>query len=187
MSLCIGIDFSTKRVDLAAIPLGLDARGGPWRVSVPRDKSEQLIAFGGRAIDEAMLRIGYLAGYDAALAINPEATVEQISHSVRMTHVDIISACLEKPAGRHVHPSLWELYGALGANLLRRCHAVTGLYPVEWRTAIGLEGRAKNSKEAGNERVRDLYTAAATWDEHELDALGIATAWRLIQWEAIPA
>lgn len=160
MSLCIGVDISTKRIDLAAIPL---------------DPDDEFLT----GVTPCKHRINVTDRY-VELRQN---IVRAIASLEEITGADVMTAAVEKPAGRFVHPSLHEIHGVVRCSLPQHI-ASTGLYPVEWRQALGLTGRDKNNKQAGNDRVRTLYSDAAAWDEHELDALGIATAWRTIQWEA---
>jgi len=157
VSIVVGIDLSTKRIDLAAIPLDPDDTRYPL--------CETLYA----GTDfTSIFRVG-----------------EPIRSAIRWFEYrllrDTTTLAVEKPAGRHVHPSLHELHGIIRASIPTRIQT-TSLYPVEWRQAIGLTGRDKNNKAAGNRRVIELYPACDAWDEHQLDALGIAHAWRAIQW-----
>lgn len=155
MSLCLGIDLSTKRVDLAAIPLDPDIDRPPLWLSVDRTETYADLY---RGIRDSLFDFSW-DGHDIA------------------------TVAVEKPAGKFVHPKLHELHGAILASIPQYI-ASTSLYPVEWRQALGLVGKAKNNKAAGNARVLELYPMCESWDEHQLDALGIARAWRDIQWRA---
>lgn len=154
MTLCVGVDFSTKRIDVVAIPLDPDVPGGPWK---------------------AHRKVG--ADRYADVHAHVRSAIVQLYHK---TGMDVVTVCVEKPAGR-VHPSLHELHGVIRAAIPASIPS-TSLYPVQWRQAIGCTGR--DSKVAGHERILDLYPACGDWDEHELDALGLAHSWMLIQWKA---
>lgn len=154
MSLCVGVDFSTKRIDVAAIPLDPDVPGGPWIVNAK-------------------------VGSDRYASVY--YTVRHLlRHHADHTNQDIATVCIEKPGGRHIHPSLHELHGVIRAAIPYPIPS-TSLYPVQWRQAIGCRGR--DTKAAGHARIHDLYPGLEAWDEHELDATGIARGWANIQWK----
>ncbi len=152
MSLCVGVDFSTKAVHVAAIPLDPDVPGGPW-------KRHQVIGVDRYSEVHRLTRI--LISELGAWAMRDVATV-----------------CVEQPVGK-VHRSMHELHGVIRAAIPPGIPS-TSLSPSEWRKAIGV---TTIGKAAGLEQVRNLYPTTADWDEHELDSLGIATAWARIQWK----
>lgn len=167
MTLCVGIDYSTSRVDLAAIDLDPDidraprrTRFGVSRIGAPSDLQ--------RPIDYQGVRRDLLAAL-RELELDADPVPDNVA-----------TVLVEAPAGK-VHPNLRGMFGALLASVPSRM-TVGSIYPVQWRTALGRQGR--DTKAAGAELVRAAWPIAADWDEHELDALGIATAWRMIQWKA---
>lgn len=152
MSLCCGIDFSTKAVHVAAIPLDPDIKGGPWKTAkrVGKDRHAS---------------VHYLVR-------------EALRDLADQANMDVATVCVEQPVGK-VHRSMHELHGVIRAATPPSIPS-TSLSPSEWRKAIGV---TTIGKAAGLEQVRNLYPDCSDWDEHELDALGICTAWRSIQWK----
>jgi hypothetical protein len=164
VSLCVGIDFNTSRVDVAAIPLDPDINAAPvcHHFDVHRlgdTKAKQ------RPIDYQRLRR------------NLHDTIETLEN---LLYADVVTIWIEAPAGR-VHPNLYRMHGALLASCSPRIQTGS-IYPIQWRQAIG--HTSKDSKTAGHRIIRSIWPTTGEWDEHELDALGIATASRNIQWRA---
>ena len=146
MTTIVGVDISTKRIDVAI----LAPRAAP--------------VFGTYELDPDHT---YL---DAAFA-----GAKMLAHEA-----DIV--VIEAPYGpnRKTQTALDYVIGAFRSRIPANA-AVQFLSASQWRAALG----AKNTKADGHRAVRELMRddsigidQVAGRDEHELDALGVALAWR---------
>lgn len=150
MTLIAGIDLSTKRLDLCAIPLDLEQPLRPvWRQeAIPR-------------LDGSAERVR------AAATAARELTAG----------LDLAAICVERPAGFSWY-TLLPVFGAVIAATPKDS-AVAWLTASEWRRILGLP----RDKAGSHMSLIDVLPFDhRILDEHELDCLGVALAWRAELW-----
>ncbi|MBA3841021.1 MAG: hypothetical protein H0X39_00095 [Actinobacteria bacterium] len=96
---------------------------------------------------------------------------------------EITNVAIERPAGMGLD-KLLPIYGALCAIVPRRM-SVTGMTASEWRKTLG----AGPTKTSGHEAVADIAFSGIVieYDEHELDSIGLALAYRQMLHQAVAA
>lgn len=163
-ALLAGVDISTVRIDVALIPL--DPRAEPFAIC----RNHQLKRHAERGDD-------------------PET---QLLRALRLSRgimrglfedCDVAECALERPItpGKSMAtagPPLNRVLGALTAAIPVAVNVVW-LSPHDWRRELAASNL--NSKPAGHDAVRqypEAHAAGHLLDEHELDALGLALAWR---------
>lgn len=156
VDLLAGIDISTVRLDVALIPLD------------PRQETPVLVRqFPLRNAGDTISRLRLLRGAMRQLLDNP--------------YGDVLEAAIEQPfSGSSFKASapLNQVLGAITASIPIRTNVVW-LSAHDWRRELGASNL--NSKPAGHDVVRPLAAAMPIHhglDEHQLDALGLALAWR---------
>lgn len=165
----LGVDLSTKRVDVAAVPLYDEPRLGQTihltYADLPKIKTGEHVDPAERAI-----RARHAMGL-CLITLNARG-------------LEIEYAAVEHPAGRHVHPILLATFGAVCSRLYE--YPTASYKPAEWRRLIGCTGRAVNEKRGGSDRVRELVAhqhdswlfGLSDYTADALDAVGIALAHR---------
>ena len=155
----VGIDLSTTRLDLVAVPLAPApiTSAGVVRLDIPPER-------GPANPCARCIRLGVTLAESLATPGPPIDTV-----------------AIEEPFGPHRNTdrALLPILGALSMA----CHPlpVAWYAPDAWRRILGARGRHGQSKAGGHEAVRAHAPAAAEGlDEHALDALGVALAHRRI-------
>jgi Holliday junction resolvasome RuvABC endonuclease subunit len=178
--LTCGVDISTTRIDVAAVPLNLADQ--PMLPDMP-DPQPYLLACG-------RVKQG---GGDAPRAQRAGDTLYRLLRGLEDAYGgQVASVALETPFAKFIK-SVTALLPILGACTMA-CRpvcgdAVTWYRPQEWRKALGAKGKAVTSKDGGHEQVAlhvramlpDAPDARRVHDEHELDALGVALVWRMAQ------
>jgi hypothetical protein len=171
MTLIAGIDFSTKQITAAIIPL--DPTVTPHvtftHLDLPRtrDTTQRL-----RGLRRGMALTFW--------------TVELAGRAQ-----DVTSVWVEEPWGPHrnVDRSLLPLYGGILASVPTTITA-TGITTRDWRTTLGLRLSGSEKKLAAIAHANLYLHQQAGWDtnesadvtEHECEALCIALAGRTITW-----
>lgn len=176
-SYILGVDLSTKRIDVAAIPLHDEPQLGRnihlTYSDIPQPKRGEHVDPAERAIRAMRSAYVCLSTLDAR-------------------DLDIHAVAVEHPAGRHVHPSLLATYGAVCCAF--RMFPVASYKPAEWRRLIGCTGPAVNEKEGGRRQVAALvgehvaesrmspllHLGGILLGGDEADAIGIALAHRTL-------
>lgn len=155
----VGVDLSTTRIDVAAIPLDA-SRGGLVFATYGVDNRRPLdlarrCASAGHALGDAL-------------------------GAIQQTYAILVAAvAVEDPIGAHrsADRALLPILGAL--TMAADPHPVAWYQPNAWRALIGCQGVAVRTKAGGHARLMELYGAdLAGLDEHALDAFGVALAHR---------
>lgn len=156
VDLLAGVDISTVRIDVALIPLD------------PRLAEPVLVRqFPLRNAGDDISRLRILRGAMRELLRNP--------------YGDVIECAVEQPFSGSSFKAAVPLNRVLGAITASIPVAtnVVWLSAHDWRRELGATNL--NSKPAGHDAVRPLAAAMPIHhglDEHQLDALGLALAWR---------
>lgn len=153
---CVGVDWSTRRIDVCAVPLDEDIPGAPVFLHALVAGSALDQASRARAAGRVLARL--LTGIENA------------------TGGDVVSVAIEHPVGKGQHIML-PLLGALSAAV-QVSVTVAWLRPVAWRSELGLE------RDGDWKQASIVYATRHTneaLDEHSADALCVALAWRSIQ------
>lgn len=160
-ALLAGIDISTVRIDVALIPLD------PRSELRPLFRDQPLRVFGERGDDpETRLLRGLRVSRGIVRGLLADCTVAECA--------------LEKPMSSQFSAAgpLNRVLGALTAAIPVATNVVW-LTAQDWRRE--LHATNLNSKPAGHDAVRqypEAHNAGHLLDEHQLDALGLALAWR---------
>lgn len=167
----VGVDLSTVRIDVAAIPLNEPPQLGRnvhlTHADIPQRKAKEPL---------------WDPAERAILAHQATTTCLQTLHA---RGLDIHSCSVEHPAGKVVADVTSHAFGAACAAL--NAYPVSSRRPSEWRKLIGCVGKAVNAKEGGASRVMEIVGALDLSrirdtlhdpNEHELDAIGVALAHR---------
>lgn len=155
MTLLAGIDLSTKQLDACFIPLDAD-------ITTPPIFRREPIA----RLDGSAMRIR-----DAG-----RATLE-LFHGL-----DVATCIVERPAGKGWY-ALLPVFGAVIARVPAHVESVAWMTAAEWRRTLGLPPGKAAAHRALTFQIPDawfhLYAhTLGNPDEHMLDALGLALAWR---------
>lgn len=163
-ALVAGIDISTVRIDIAMIPL--DPAATPFAIC----RNDPLRRYAERG-DDAETRLLRALRLTRGIIRN------------LLADCDVVECALERPItpGKSMAtagPPLNRVLGALTAAIPVAVNVVW-LSPHDWRRELAAANL--NSKPAGHDAVQqypEAHAAGHRLDEHELDALGLALAWR---------
>lgn len=163
VDLLAGVDLSTLRVDVVLIPIDprvespVLIRNFPLRAVAQAGDDDEMKAMRGLRVMRGVMR-------------------ELLANA----YGDVVELVIERPVGTHFKAAvpLNRILGAITA-------AVPAATNVHWMTAQQWRGelgaRNQNSKPAGHDVVRPIAARMPIHqrlDEHELDALGLALAYR---------
>ena len=152
----LGVDFSTKAIHGALIPL-------------EQGNGEPALVFRTYPIPPSL---DPLKRYFHARLAMRALSADTDGYPVHL-------AVVEQPAGRFAARQMWGMFGAICSSLYG-VSAVNALEPEEWRAELGLKTRHRTQGEAKRESIAaaETYRGVAGLNEHEAEALLIALAGR---------